>query len=105
VIRWRDVRFAYPGTDDRPGEAVLDGVDAEVPEAELVLLAGRTGSGKSTLLRTVNGLVPAFTGGALTGDVVVAGESVVGVAPRELAHLVGHVAQDPLAAFVTSTVE
>ena len=105
MIRWHDVHVAYPGTDGEPGVTVLDGVDAEVPEAELVLLAGRTGSGKSTLLRTVNGLVPSFTGGLLTGDVVVAGESVTGVAPRELAHVVGHVAQDPLAAFVTSTVE
>jgi energy-coupling factor transporter ATP-binding protein EcfA2 len=105
VIRWRDVRFSYPGGEDGPGAPVLDGVDAEVPEAELVLLAGRTGSGKSTLLRTVNSLVPAFTGGVLTGDVEVGGSSVVGVAPRELAHLVGYVAQDPLAAFVTSSVE
>ena len=105
MIRWHDVRFTYPGGEGEEPRTVLDGVSAEVPEAELVLLAGRTGSGKSTLLRTVNGLVPAFTGGLLTGSVEVAGESIVGTAPRELAHLVGHVAQDPLAAFVTSTVE
>ncbi len=105
MIRWRDVRFAYPGAEVGEEVTVLDGVSAEVPEAELVLLAGRTGSGKSTLLRTVNSLVPSFTGGVLSGDVEVAGESVVGVAPRELAHLVGLVAQDPLAAFVASTVE
>ena len=105
MIRWREVRFAYPGADEGEQVTVLDGVTAEVPEAELVLLAGRTGSGKSTLLRTVNGLVPSFTGGVLTGEVEVGGRSVVGVPPRELAHLVGHVAQDPLAAFVTSTVE
>lgn len=105
MIRWREVSFRYPGDEGLPGRLVLDRVDTEVAEAELVLLAGRTGCGKSTLLRTVNGLVPSFTGGVLDGVVEVDGQPITGVPPRELAHLVGHVAQDPLAAFVTTTVE
>jgi energy-coupling factor transport system ATP-binding protein len=87
------------------GRPVLRDVDVEVPEAELVLVAGRTGSGKSTLLGTVNGLVPAFSGGTLRGQVLVGGRSVVGVAPRELADVVGYVGQDPAASFVTDVVE
>jgi energy-coupling factor transport system ATP-binding protein len=93
--------FRYDGAD-RP---TLAEVTLTVPESELVLVAGRTGSGKSTLLRTVNGLVPRFTGGHLTGEVLVDGRSVRDRAPRELADLVGFVGQDPLATFVTDVVE
>src|SRR5204863_7935983 len=76
-----------------------------VPEGELCLVVGRTGSGKSTLLRTVNGLVPHFTGGTLTGRVSVAGRDTRTHRPRELADVVGHVGQDPTAGFVTDVVE
>jgi energy-coupling factor transporter ATP-binding protein EcfA2 len=100
-IEWRDTTFQYAGAD-RP---TLVAVDAEVAEAELVLLAGRTGSGKTTLLRTVNGLVPHFSGGHLTGDVLVGGRSIREHQPRELADLVGFVGQDPLTTFVTDVVE
>ena len=54
-----------------PTRPTLTGVDLAVDEGELCLVVGRTGSGKSTLLRAVNGLVPRFTGGLLTGSVSV----------------------------------
>ncbi|WP_148575810.1 ABC transporter ATP-binding protein [Nocardioides caldifontis] len=101
MVRWHDLTFTYEGAP----EPTLRGVDLEVAESELVLVAGRTGTGKSTLLRTVNGLVPRFTGGLLEGDVLVGGRSVRDHTTRELAHLVGYVGQDPLRTFVTDTVE
>ena len=82
-----------------------DRVDLTVPEGELVLVVGRTGSGKSTLLRTVNGLVPHFSGGTLHGRVLVDGRDTRTHRPRDLADIVGYVGQDPLAGFVTDTVE
>jgi energy-coupling factor transport system ATP-binding protein len=89
---------------DEPAPA-LSGVDLAVPEGELVLVVGRTGSGKSTLLRTLNGLVPHFSGGTLHGRVVVDGRDTRTHRPRDLADVVGYVGQDPLAGFVTDTVE
>jgi energy-coupling factor transport system ATP-binding protein len=80
-------------------------VDFEVPEGELVLLAGPSGVGKSTVLGAVGGLVPHFTGGTLSGRVTVAGRDTRTHRPRELADVVGTVGQDPLAHFVTDTVE
>jgi energy-coupling factor transport system ATP-binding protein len=53
----------------------------------------------------VNGLVPHFTGGTLDGTVSVAGRDTRRHPPRALADLVGVVGQDPLAGFVTDTVE
>ncbi|MYX18716.1 ABC transporter ATP-binding protein, partial [Streptomyces sp. SID8380] len=75
------------------------------PEGELALLVGPSGVGKSTLLGTVSGLVPHFTGGTLGGRVTVAGRDTRLHKPRELADVVGTVGQDPLAHFVTDTVE
>ena len=99
MFELRDVTFSY---GDRP---VLDHVDLAVDHGELMLLAGPTGVGKSTLLGVVAGLVPAFTGGTLTGDVVIDGESVLDRPARERAHVVGYVGQNPPAWFVTDTVE
>jgi energy-coupling factor transporter ATP-binding protein EcfA2 len=84
---------------------VLTGVDLVIPEGELALVVGRTGSGKSTLLRTLNGLVPHFSGGTLHGRVVVEGRDTRTHRPRDLADVVGYVGQDPLSGFVTDTVE
>lgn len=86
-------------------QPVLRDVDVEIEEGELVVVVGRTGSGKSTLLGTINGTVPHFTGGTLSGRVVVAGRDTRTHRPRDLADVVGVVGQDPLAGFVTDTVE
>ncbi|MEU6075705.1 ATP-binding cassette domain-containing protein [Micromonospora sp. NPDC047074] len=101
MIRFDHVTVTYPGAD-RPA---LRDVDLRVDEGELCLVVGHTGSGKSTLLNAVNGLVPHFTGGSLAGRVTVAGRSTADQPPREFAELVGVVGQDPVAGFVTDTVE
>ncbi|KUN32034.1 ATPase [Streptomyces corchorusii] len=101
MIRFEDVSVTYEGAA-RPTVA---GVDFEVPEGELVLLAGPSGVGKSTVLGAVSGLVPHFTGGTLRGRVTVAGRDTRTHQPRQLADVVGTVGQDPLAHFVTDTVE
>ncbi|WP_210648744.1 ABC transporter ATP-binding protein [Nocardioides sp. SYSU D00065] len=99
MIELRDISLRYDQHE------VLSHVDLTLEEGELVLVSGRTGVGKSTLLGVVTGLVPRFTGGVLTGDVVLDGVSIVEQPPRERAHLVGYVGQDPLAGFVADTVE
>lgn len=101
MITLERVGVHYEGAD-RP---VLTGVSFDIPEGDLALVVGRTGSGKSTLLGTLNGLVPHFTGGTLTGRVMVDGVDVRSTRPREMAAIVGVVGQDPLAGFVTDTVE
>ncbi|MFJ2931032.1 ABC transporter ATP-binding protein [Streptomyces massasporeus] len=101
MIRFEDVSVTYDGAP----EPTVRGIDFEVPEGELVLLAGPSGVGKSTVLGAVSGLVPHFTGGTLRGRVTVAGRDTRTHKPRELADVVGTVGQDPLSHFVTDTVE
>ena len=95
------VSFAHTGAS-RP---VLRDLHLSIDEGELCLVVGATGVGKSTLLGLVNGLVPHFTGGHLTGAVVVDGRDTREHKPRDMADVVGYVGQDPFAGFVTDTVE
>jgi energy-coupling factor transport system ATP-binding protein len=101
VIDFDDFTFRYAGSS----APALRSVTLHIPEGELALVTGHTGSGKSTLLRAVNGLVPHFTGGHVEGRVVAAGRNPRELLPREFADAVGVVGQDPLAGFVTDTVE
>ena len=101
MIRFEDVSVTYPDAD----APTIANVSFVVPEGELCLVIGATGSGKSTLLRAVNGLVPRFTGGVLSGRVVVDDRDTADHAPRDLADVVGFVGQDPAAGFVTDFVE
>jgi energy-coupling factor transport system ATP-binding protein len=101
MIELDHVTVTYPDATS----PVLRDVSLRIDEGELCLVVGRTGSGKSTLLRTINGLVPHFTGGTLAGAVRIDGRDTRDHPPRELADVVGVVGQDPLAGFVTDTVE
>ena len=101
MIRFDGVGVRYP---DSPEPALTD-VTFRVPEGELALVVGPTGAGKSTLLRAAAGLVPHFSGGHLTGTVVVAGRDTRTHLPRDLADVVGVVGQAPATGFVTDSVE
>jgi ATP-binding cassette subfamily B protein len=74
-LRFEDVRFAFPGTED----PVLDGVDLEIRPGETVALVGATGSGKTVLTALVPRLYD-VTGGRVTID-------GVDVRQLELGHL------------------
>ncbi|MDO5678027.1 MAG: ATP-binding cassette domain-containing protein [Propionibacteriaceae bacterium] len=101
MIRFEGITFRYASSETLR----LSGVSFEIEEGELCLVVGPTGSGKSTLLGCINNLVPRFTGGIRTGRVFIDGADTTLLQPRELATTVGYVGQDPLAGFVTDTVE
>ena len=101
MITFDQVSFTY--TD--AARPTLHRVSLDIPEGELCVVVGETGTGKSTLLRAINGLVPHFSGGTLAGTVTVDGRTTRDNRPRDLADVVGFVGQNPLASFVTETVE
>ena len=74
-------------------------------EPGLTAVAGPSGGGKSTLLRLLNGLVPHFHGGTISGQVTVGGLDAFRAPTATLARHVGFVFQDPEAQFVRALVE
>ena len=101
MIHFDHLSYTYPGAS----RSVLADLTLHIDEGEFVLLSGPSGVGKSTLLRCLNGLVPHFTGGTLSGSVSVAGHDPVTEGPQVLSRVVGFVFQDPEAQFVVDRVE
>ena len=102
TVELHGLSYAYPAWTGRP-VAALRRVEAAVGPG-LTLVRGDSGSGKSTLLRVVNGLVPHFHGGQVSGRATVCGVDVLTTPTRDLARLVGFVFQEPEAGFVRGTV-
>jgi len=73
----------------------LDGINFQIQEGEVVVLAGQSGCGKSTLLRCINGLIPHMYPGDYKGSITVDGEEVAKTPMRALAQKVGLLFQNP----------
>jgi len=101
MIRFEHMTYTYPDAE-RPA---LRDVSLSIPAGAFALVVGTSGAGKSTLLRCLNGLVPHFSGGTLTGRVSVDNLDPVALAPRGMSCAVGFVFQDPEAQFVMDRVE
>jgi energy-coupling factor transporter ATP-binding protein EcfA2 len=100
LARFEQLSYRYPGAL----WPALEGVELELEEGELVLVAGASGSGKSTLLRAAAGLVPHFYGGEFGGRAIVAGLDTREAGPGEIAAVAASLFGDPESQVVMSTV-
>ena len=101
MIKINALSFQYPQSSHK----VLDNISLEIPPGTLTLVTGASGSGKSTLLRCINGLVPHFSGGTISGQIRVFGYNPIREGVEVLAKIVGFVFQEPEAQFVFDVVE
>lgn len=96
MIEIQNVNFSYGGGRD---EAGLHNITLTVPDGEVLLVCGSSGCGKSTLTRLVNGLIPHFYDGELSGKVTVNGLDIADAQLYDTAKLVGSVFQNPRSQF------
>lgn len=100
VISLKDVTWTYAGAH-RPA---LEGLDLDVGRGEAVLVTGPAGAGKSTLCYCLNGLVPNFFPGDLSGRMEVGGHDPAREEIGDLSRIVGMVLEDYGAQLLQPTV-
>ena len=99
IIEIENLSFAYEGIIKQ-----LQNIDLSLHEGEVVVLTGPSGGGKSTLTRAVNGLIPYFYEGDLTGKVRLMEKDLADIPSWERGRYVGNVFQDPRSQFFANEV-
>ena len=94
MIRYDNVSFEYS-----KGQESLKEINLTINDGDVVLVCGPSGCGKSTLVRCVNGLIPHFYEGKLTGNVMVNEIDVSKTTLRKISRYVGTVFQNPRSQF------
>lgn len=95
MIHMDHVTFTYQS--DAAG-GVRD-IDLTIPEGQVAVLCGESGCGKTTVTRLINGLIPHYFEGKLSGSVHVGGKDVARQALWDTARQVGSVFQNPRSQF------
>jgi len=81
------------------GQESLHKITLTINDGDVILVCGPSGCGKSTLVRCVNGLIPHFYQGRMTGTVTVGGIDVSKTTLRKISRYVGTVFQNPRSQF------
>ena len=93
MLEAHNLEFSYT-------KPVLKGVSFSVGEGELFALLGPNGSGKSTLIKIIVGILE-----AVRGTVSIDGRDLTSISRRDLAKLVGYVAQESAVRFPLTAME
>ena len=98
-IMIRDLTFSYGGNGNQ-----LEHISLDIAAGEVIVMTGPSGSGKSSLTRVINGLIPYFYEGELSGEVFVDGKPLKEIPSWERGKIVGNVFQDPRSQFFANEV-
>ena len=94
-----DFEFEFQYSEENT--PTLRKVSGNIPAGRCVVLCGGSGCGKSTLLRCINGLIPQFYEGELTGFCRLDGQDTADLSIGEIGELAASVFQDPRSQFFT----
>ncbi|AQS09620.1 putative HMP/thiamine import ATP-binding protein YkoD [Clostridium saccharobutylicum] len=95
MINLENVSFTYAG-ENRGG---VNNINLSIPKGEFIVLCGESGCGKTTITRLINGLIPHFYEGKLSGEVSINGQLIARKPLYETAKMVGSVFQNPRSQF------
>jgi energy-coupling factor transport system ATP-binding protein len=96
MIEFKNVCFTYNGGSERDG---IKNINLTIHRGETLLITGGSGCGKTTVTRLINGLIPHFFEGSLTGEVLIQGKSISKEPIYQTSKYVGSVFQNPRSQF------
>ena len=102
MIEFKDVTFKYNITDAEGNKKDAVGVkdlNLKINDGEFVVLTGFSGCGKTTIIRLINGLIPKFYNGELTGEIYLDGKNTKEMTIYDVSEKVGSVFQNPRSQF------
>lgn len=97
MIEIKNVSFTY-GTE-AGGAGGIRNINLQIPRGQFVVLCGESGCGKTTITRLINGLIPHYFEGEMSGEVLVDGKKVSEQPLYDTAPVVGSVFQNPRSQF------
>lgn len=98
MIEFKNVSFSYKNQEN----GGIKNVNLTINDGETVVFCGESGCGKSTILRLINGLIPHYYDGNLTGELLLDGKDITKQPLYEIAKKVGSVFQNPRTQFFNS---
>jgi energy-coupling factor transport system ATP-binding protein len=100
VIEFKDFSFQYYSQQ----APTLYDIDLKIYPGEKILIVGPSGSGKSTLGHCLNGLIPFYYKGPITGELLINDNPTKDLDIFKLSKIIGTVLQDSDGQFVGLTV-
>ena len=97
MIEIKNVSFTY----DQAETPSIRNINISIKDGECILFCGKSGCGKTTMLRLLNGMIPDFNEGTLTGTIRVNKIDPVNCQMHEISKTVGTVFQNPRTQFYT----
>ena len=96
MIEIENVSFFYQGNEQ---VNAIESLSLSIPKGQVLVLCGESGCGKTTVTRLINGLIPNFYKGDLTGEIRVDGRDITKMPLYEIAESTGSVFQNPRSQF------
>ena len=96
MIEINNVSFSY---GEGAKSSFIQNLNISIPKGQVVVLCGESGCGKTTVARLINGLIPNFFKGNLSGSVTVDGVDITKKPLYEIAENTGSVFQNPRSQF------
>jgi len=96
TITLKNVSFSYTESLD---DAVIKNLNFEIKSGECVVLVGESGCGKTTISKLINGLIPLYQSGTMSGDVLLGDKNTADMTLAEISRHVGSVFQNPRSQF------
>lgn len=101
MIDIKNLNFAYSNNGKAHG---LKNINIHIKRGELVVICGSSGGGKTTFTRIINGLIPDYYLGDLSGNIIINDKSMSGLSIYQYVGLVGSVFQNPRSQFYNVAV-